>query len=124
MMKFANIIVPIAIIGKLILSILICSYFWDSNELSQIQHIPILILSYTVVYIGLQLLTRKFSIVQNWWDWVYYAGLLSIMIPTFIATKDNQKLVHLITDYGTICLILPVFVDGWQFVAKAVKIKK
>lgn len=119
-----RLILAFSILGKLFLSIAICEYFWSSDSLSELQRIPILILVYAVIYIGLQLLTRKLSEVKNWWDWVYYAGLLAIMLPTFLATEENQILFNRVTDYGTICLIVPVLVDGWNFVNNATKTTK
>lgn len=116
-----RLILAVAILGKLFFSISICEYFWSSDSLSELQRIPIIILVYAVLYIGLQLLTRKLSEVKNWWDWVYYAGLVAIMIPTFLVTEENQKFFNLITDYGTICLIIPVLVDGWNFVNNSTK---
>jgi hypothetical protein len=117
-------ILAAAIIGKLFLAYSICEYFWASETLSELQRIPLLILIYAVLYIGLQLLTRKLSEVKNWWDWVYYVGLLAIMIPTFLATEKNQNIFNIVSDYGTICLILPVLVDGWNFVNNSTKTTK
>lgn len=116
-----RLILAVAILGKLFFSFSICEYFWSSDSLSELQRIPNIVLVYAVLYIGLQLLTRKLSEVKNWWDWVYYAGLIAIMIPTFLVTEENQKTFNLITDYGTICLIIPVLVDGWNFVNNSTK---
>jgi hypothetical protein len=115
-MRNQRIILAFAIIAKLILSVLICMYFWNSTELIQIKQIPVYLLVMSVVYIGLQMYTRKISTVHNWWDWVYYIGLVSIMVPVSIATSENEKIIHLVTDIGTICLILPVLADGYFFI--------
>lgn len=119
-----RLVLAIAIIGKLFLSYSVCEYYWSTDSLSEIQRIPMRILIYSVIYIGLQLLTRKLSDVKNWWDWVYYVGLLTIMLPTFLATEENLHLFNIITDYGTICLIIPVLIDGWNFVNNTTKTTK
>lgn len=111
-----RIIISLAVILKLILASLICTYFWKSTTLIEIQQIPLYVLILSVAYIGLQMATRRISGVQNWWDWVYYIGLLSIMIPVTFANTEHEKLFHAITDYGTILLIIPVLVDGWHLV--------
>ncbi len=120
-MKFKNLILAFAISGRLFLSFLLCSYFWKSNDLAHLQQIPIYILMLAAIYIGLQLLTRKLSQVQNWWDWVYYFGLLSIMLPNLLANRSNQNIFHFISDYGTICLIIPAIIDGWNLILKFLK---
>lgn len=112
-----NMILRIAIVAKLALAILICSYFWQSTTLEEIRQIPMQILILCVAYIGLQMFTRRFSGTQNWWDWIYYVGLLSIMIPVSIADKKNEILYHSITDYGTLLLIIPVLIDGWYIIS-------
>lgn len=120
-MNTTRLILALAIIVKLALSVLISSYFWNATTLMEIKQLPIYILILAVAYIGLQMLTRKLSGIQNWWDWVYYVGLLSIMIPAMLANAENFKLYHAITNYGTLCLILPVLVDGYYFVNKSGK---
>jgi hypothetical protein len=120
-MKSKDLILTLAITGRFFLSFLICSYFWKSNDLVRLQQIPISILALAAIYIGLQLLTRKLSKVQKWWDWVYYFGLLSIMLPNLLADESNQKYYHFISDYGTICLIIPAIIDGWNLIMKFLK---
>jgi hypothetical protein len=108
-----NLIVRLAVVAKLVLAVLICSYFWDSTTIDSIRQIPMVVLIMCVVYIGLQMLTRRLAGSQNWWDWVYYIGLLCIMIPVSIANEENAQLYHAMTDYGTVLLIIPVLVDCW-----------
>ena len=120
-MKPKDLFLAIAITGRFFLSFMICAYFWKSNDLIQLQQIPISVLAIAAVYIGLQLLTRKLSQVQNWWDWVYYFGLLSIMLPNLLATNSNQHIYHFMSDYGTICLIIPAMIDGWNLILKFLK---
>ena len=121
-MNASRLILALTIIAKLVLAVLIAWYFWNATTLIEIKQLPVYILIYAVVYIGLQMVTRKLSKVTNWWDWVYYIGLLSIMIPVLLASTENEVMFHAITDYGIICLILPVLVDGYFFVNKPSKI--
>lgn len=118
-MKNERFILAFVIITKLILSVLICLYFWNATELVQIKQIPIYLLAMAIVYIGLQMITRKLATVHNWWDWVYYIGLVAIMIPVSFATKEHEVIYHLITDIGTICLILPVLADGYFYIGNS-----
>jgi hypothetical protein len=106
-------IIRLAVIAKLVFSVLICSYFWQATSIEQIRMLPIQVLIMCVVYIALQMLTRRLSGERNWWDWVYYFGLLCIMVPVSFASEENAMLFHFLTDYGTLLLIVPVLVDGW-----------
>lgn len=107
-----------AVFGKLIIGIVVCSYFWMTNSIDDVSTLPIWLLILTVIYIGLQMFSRKYSETNHWWDWVYYIGLLSIMIPVSIIDTENQKLCHLATDFGTLCLIAPPLADAIIFFKK------
>jgi uncharacterized BrkB/YihY/UPF0761 family membrane protein len=111
-------LLALSIIGKLVLSVLICWYFWSATNFISIKYIDFEVLIFTVIYIVLQLFTRKLTNVQNWWDWVYYGGLVSIMVSALLVNLENFNLFHSITTYGTLCLILPALVDGFNFVIK------
>ena len=111
-----RLILSLAVVAKLVLAVLICTYFWEATTLAEIQQLPIYLLILCVAYIGLQMFTRRMSGVQNWWDWVYYIGLLSIMLPVTLANPAQEKIFHLITDFGTLLLVIPVLVDGWFLV--------
>jgi hypothetical protein len=106
-------IVRLAVIAKLVLSVLICSYFWQATTIQEVRMLPMQVLIMCVAYIGLQMLTRRLSAQQNWWDWVYYVGLICVMVPVSFATEENATFYHILTDYGTLLLIIPVLVDGW-----------
>lgn len=104
------------ILAKLFLAATIVLYFWNVNTLVEITKLPLYVLILTVVYIGFQMVTRRFSKKQNWWDWIYYIGLASIMLPVVMAKPENEKIFHLLTDYGILFLLLPVLIDGYNFV--------
>lgn len=117
-MNWSALAIRLVIVAKLILAVLICMYFWKTDDLAGITNLPIYILVLCVLYIGMQMLTRRLSNVQNWWDWVYYAGLVAIMVPVMLATEEKLSNYNAITDYGTIMLILPGLVDGYFIITK------
>lgn len=104
------------ILAKLFLAATIVLYFWNVNTLVEITKLPLYVLILTVVYIGFQMVTRRFSKKQNWWDWIYYIGLASIMLPVVMAKPENENIFHLLTDFGILFLLLPVLIDGYNFV--------
>lgn len=118
-----RLLLALVIVGKLLLSVMICTYFWNATDLIALKQLPVGVIVLAVFYIGLQMLTRKLSKVNNWWDWVYYFGLLSIMIPVTFATKKSEVVFHLIADLGTICLVLPALADGYFLIVQSPKKK-
>lgn len=95
-----------------VVSCFIIGYYWSNSTLSSISLVPISIMVLALVYILIQIAKRFFVKEQNWWDWLYYIGLLSMMTPTFFANSSNESVFHLITDYGTLFLIIPILFDG------------
>jgi hypothetical protein len=108
-----------ALAGKFIIACTVCIYFWNAKTMSQVTNLPLWLLILTVVYISLQMFSRKYSDANHWWDWVYYIGLLSIMIPVSIMNEGNQQLCHLATDFGTLFLIAPPVVDAIVLMKKS-----
>jgi hypothetical protein len=115
-MKSNKIILHLAIVAKLILSFFISSYFWNTDTLYDINNLPVYVLILCVAYIVLQMISRKISTAQHWWDWVYYLGLLCIMLPVMLANEESLKMYNYITDYGTLLLLIPVLVDGYLLI--------
>jgi uncharacterized membrane protein HdeD (DUF308 family) len=108
-----------AIAGKFVIGCIVCIYFWNATTMNQVSLLPIWLLILTVVYIALQMFSRKYSAAGHWWDWVYYIGLLSIMIPVSIINAGNEALCHLATDFGTLFLIAPPIADTFVFFKKS-----
>jgi len=81
-----------------------------------IQMLPMHLVILSFVYVLLQILKRYLFKRKNWWDWLYYIGLVSIVLPTFFVNETNTDFYHLLTDYGTFFLIIPILLDGTQLV--------
>jgi len=103
---------------KCLLAFLIAFYFWKNDSLVSIRRIPMLLILEGLVYIGLQMMTRRIQIVGKWWDWIYYFGLLSIMIPVTFADQANLSTWNLVTDGGTVLLIVPAMIDLYKLIIK------
>jgi uncharacterized membrane protein HdeD (DUF308 family) len=117
-MNYKSIILPLLLVIKLALSIQVAWYYWNSSALVDLKNIPLSILVSTVAYIGLHMLTRKLSSNQNWWDWTYYIGLLSVLLPYTFANNSNQEFFLLFSDIGVLFLLFPVLIDGYFLVNK------
>ncbi len=100
-------------ISMLVLATLIVSHYWSTNSFNDIKHVPTSIMIFAFAYIVLHMLKRMILKTQNWWDLIYYAGLLAMVIPVLWGTVENEKLYHQIADFGTLFLIIPILIDGW-----------
>ena len=113
-MKNKRLIRFIILIVMLLVGGVIINYYWKNDTLESMVSVPLVIMIFTLVYILCQIGKRFFFKKQNWWDWIYYIGLLVIILPRFLATADNLYLFQTITDIGILFLIVPVFLDGKQ----------
>jgi len=111
-----QLILVLATLAKLIISGVIALYYWQVSDLRGITDLPFYILGLCVAYILLQMLTRRISAASHWWDWVYYIGLLGIILPVTFANDNNLSWFNWVTDIGVLLLILPVLIDGYVLV--------
>lgn len=94
----------------------ITSYYWMHSNLEDIVYVPLYIMILSFVYILAQILKRSILKKQYWWDWLYYIGLIAMVVPTFLGKESTATWWHLITDIGTLFLIVPVVLDGRKLI--------
>ena len=90
----------------------IVRYYWLYDSLESIVDVPEYVMVLALVYVFLQIIRRKYSSKQQWWDWLYYLGLIAMIIPTLLADSTYLVYYNYLTDYGTLFLILPVLLEG------------
>jgi len=115
-MRLSSLIHGIFVVILLVSSGWIVSYYWQVHTLEAIRVLPTYVMVLSLVYVLSQIIKRLLSKNRFWWDWLYYIGLLSAMLPTFIATVENESIFHLITDIGTPFLTIPVLFDLYQLI--------
>lgn len=93
-------------------------HFFKIDSIEQIQHVPVYAMVLCLVYVLVQIIKRYVLKSQNWWDWLYYLGLLSVMIPPYMIDEGNASTFIGMANYGTIFLIFPVIGDGIQIFQK------
>lgn len=102
----------------LILAIIIVVYYWQSDELNAIQVLPKYLMFLFLFYVLAQVLKRWLNKDRYWWDWIYYIGLASAMLPTFMASEESAHIFYSLTDYGTLFLIVPVLLDFYKLLKR------
>jgi hypothetical protein len=90
----------------------IVRYYWFNDSLESIVDVPEYVMVLALVYVFSQIIRRKYSRKQHGWDWLYYLGLIAMIIPTLLADSNNLVYFNYLTDYGTMFLILPVLLEG------------
>ncbi|MCO4813462.1 MAG: hypothetical protein KC454_02045 [Flavobacteriales bacterium] len=113
-MKNSRLIRIIILIIMIVIGGIIINYYWRNDSLDSMVSVPMGILIWTFAYILCQIGKRFFFKKRNWWDWLYYIGLVVIILPRSLATPDNLSSFQLITDMGILFLLIPVLFDGKQ----------
>ena len=113
-MKNSRLIRIIILIIMIVIGGIIINYYWRNDSLDSMVRVPMGILIWTFAYILYQIGKRFFFKKRNWWDWLYYIGLVVIILPRSLATPDNLSSFQLITDMGILFLLIPVLFDGKQ----------
>lgn len=96
----------------------ICFYIWSNDSLNSMKYIPMYIMLIAVLYILFQMMQRYVFKRQNWWDWLYYIGLLSIVAPRFLVTQENIESINLFADLAVLFLIIPLLFDTKQLLTE------
>lgn len=86
-------------------------YYWNTQELVDLRNLPMLLISAIMLYIVCQLAKRFLFKTMGWYDWLYYVGLISILMPLLLKQETGSWL-HLITDYGSLFLLVPPIFGG------------
>jgi hypothetical protein len=90
---------------------MISYYFWNAKDFIAIKQIPWYVIVGGLFYIASQMLTRKFSNINNWWDWVFYFGLVYIMITVSFGSISHAGRWFLVVKSGTMALVVPAMID-------------
>lgn len=65
------------------LTVYLTLYFEQSSELNQFRFLPRIILIVLLIYILAQVIKRSVLRRREKYDWLYYIGLISILLPVF-----------------------------------------
>lgn len=100
----------IAAILLFVLSIYVVIYYWSLSTLEELRELPSSLLTVVIAYLAIQLLKRQIIKTMNWYDWLYYIGLIAILSPLVLVTSTADWLFDL-TKYGSHFLLLPPFIE-------------
>ena len=93
-------------------------YYWSVETILEIQRLPVYFKVAAFGYIFTQIIKRYAIKTTNWWDWLYYIGLLCSIIPPLMITQENSSMFMILAEYGTLFLIIPALLDGRSIMQK------
>lgn len=102
---------------SIIVSAFIIMYYWKIEDLYGLIQVPVQILILVVIFIFIQLGKRYITAKQNWWDWMYYIGLIAIAMPIFFAKDSSYNMFLIVAQIGVLFLPLPILIDAY-FISK------
>lgn len=109
------------IVSLAVLAGLIVFYYWSHASFESLAYVPMYVMVLTLVYIVIQILKRFIYKAQNWWDWLYYIGLVSMMLGIFLSSKETTATYNWITDLGVPFLFAPMIFDLKALIQKETK---
>ena len=104
------------LLASIVISALIIMYYWGADSLYGIAYVPMHIMILVIIYILLQLAKRYVTSTQNWYDWLYYIGLISIALPVFFASTENINMYLKLVQIGTLFLAVPILLEGYKII--------
>ncbi|HIP32474.1 MAG TPA: hypothetical protein EYG86_06920 [Crocinitomicaceae bacterium] len=103
------------VIGLMMLfSFFIISHYWMLSPDDSITQIPRTLLLVVFGYILFQILKRFLFQKKNWWDWLYYIGLISIVVPVYFGEDTNISTMYSLAKFGVLFLMVPLLLDAIQ----------
>ncbi len=110
-MKNSKLLKILILVIMFLLGNAVSMYYWSNDSLNSMLKVPLFIMIFVLIYILLQILKRYLYKEKKWWDWLYYIGLIVIVIPTYFATENNLTTFQTITDFGSLFLVIPLLFD-------------
>lgn len=115
--KLKRIIHFTLLIGLILLALYIFGYYLFANNINQLKTLPISFLVVIILYIVVQLIKRFLQKEVPWYNWLYYIGLVAVIIPLPLFSIHDDW-IFLITRYGSLFLLIPPVIDLIKLIKK------
>ncbi|HZH85974.1 MAG TPA: hypothetical protein VFD77_01570 [Brumimicrobium sp.] len=86
------------------------SYYMLANEITALRSLPTSFLIAVIAYILAQLVKRFVQKKMPWYNWLYYLGLIAIIIPLPLFSVQGNW-VFSVTRYGSLFLLIPPLIE-------------
>jgi len=115
-LKDSKLLKIVMLTTMLIFAGMVIVYYWNSDSLESMKYIPMRILIFVFGYILIQISKRFVFRKQNWWDWLYYIGLIAVILPVYFVSDTSLETFQMIAKIGTIFLVIPIVFDLIQLI--------
>lgn len=95
----------------LVVGCFIVAQYWQTDQFTAIKQYTITSMWLVFFYIALHMLKRFLWKRMRWWDYLYYGGLITIIMPVLWANSANEFVFHLLVDIGACLFVIPVLAD-------------
>jgi cell division protein FtsW (lipid II flippase) len=109
--KHKNKISYLVTILSLIISLVICFYYWFTLDFESIHKVPMKLIGLILLYLVLQMLKKRIVTENSWWNWLYYIGLSGLLYPIVLGEPENHVRLNWITDFSVLFLLFPIILD-------------
>ena len=113
--KFNRTVHIITTIALLVIALLIVGYYLFADNYADLKNVPTTLYVAAIVYILIQLIKRNITKKMPWFDWLYYLGLIAIVLPFILPEKEW---VFLLAIYGSFALVIHPLVELLQLLSK------
>ncbi|MDX1445144.1 hypothetical protein [Lishizhenia sp.] len=103
--KSKRIIHYLFLILSLTAAVYLVGYYQSASTMADLRVLPNSVLIAVAIFIVLQLLKRFMFKRMYWFDWLYYFGLIAILLPLLLKFEEGEWL-HDVTDFGSLFLVL------------------
>jgi len=100
----------ILVIVLLATSIFTVFYYWTATTTSDLRNLPTSLLTVIIFYILAQLIKRYVKKSMKWYDWIYYLGLIAILLPLPLFSSEGDWIFST-TKYGSLLLFIPPLIE-------------
>ena len=98
-------------IAMLLIAMLITLYYWTNSTLIAMKKVPLTLMLLVLLYVILHMAKRRINNQQHWTHWIHYLGLTALIYPILLGTQENVGSLNLITDIGTLFLVIPILLE-------------
>ncbi|PWH85912.1 hypothetical protein [Brumimicrobium oceani] len=85
-------------------------YYMLASEILELRTLPTNFLIAVVVYIFAQIIKRYLQKKMPWYNWLYYLGLLAVVIPLPLFSVQGSWVFSL-TRWGSLFLLIPPLIE-------------
>lgn len=98
------------LIFLMISAIYVFFYYVSADQIADLRNLPTAILVAVIVYLAIQFVKRYLQKVMPWYNWLYYIGIIAIIIPLPLFSVEGDW-VFSVTRWGSLFLLIPPVIE-------------